>query len=639
MRSLLFLCLALICNLIYGQKVSEMEYIAKKYANEDAVYLQKNENAEIIIEGDSLVVYNHSFSDMLMIRDNTAPYAEKQIGYSAFHELNDLNPKTLVPSGDKFKEVKVEEIKDIASFDGGVFFDDVRYKKFIFPSLIKGAIARLDYTEKINEPRFLSPYFFGSYLPVLKSSYSISFPKEVKISYKLMGKNTENIKFVESVSKGITTYTFSLDDNAKMEYEEQSPPRSELYPHVVFFIEEAIIKGKKNSYLKDINTLYDWYYTLSEKVNTVTDDNLKKLSLELVANKTSLKEKVSAIFYWVQNNIKYIAFEAGLEGFVPADATTVYNGKYGDCKGMASIITTMCKYAGIDGHMVWIGSRDIGYTYDQVPSPICDNHMIAAVKDSGEWVFLDGTSTYLTYGFPTEMIQGKQAIIGMGKNKFETAFVPIVPMEKNGIQTKMNLKLEENMIVGKGSMGFVGYPKFTKVYQLRAMPEIRWGEVMKDHLQAGNNKFQIKDYKISGIPERDDTLMFDYDFKIPDYIKKVADEYYVNLNLDKFWKESQINTEQRKLPVEMDFLFENLDQVELEIPLGFKVDYLPEDKTFENNDFGFSIHYSSYGNKLVLEKKTWLNTLMIQTNTFEKWNQMIKQLNGAYKEVVVLKKS
>lgn len=624
---------------VFGQKTAETISVAKKFANEDAVFLNWNELSEIKIEGDSLVIYNTTKSDLLMIKENTAPYAEKQIGYSAFHELVSLNPKTLVPVGDKFKEIKVNEIKDIASFDGGVFYDDVRYKKFIFPSLIKGAIAHLEYVEKYKEPRFLSPYFFGSYVPVLKSSYSISFPNEVKISYKLMGKNTDKIKVSKSVEKGITTLNFLLDDNEKMEYEGQSPPKSELYPHVVFFIEEAIINGKTNIYLKSLKDLYNWYYSLSEKVNTIENKDLKALALKLTATKTTNADKAAAIFYWVQDNIKYIAFEAGLEGFVPAEAAAVYNGKYGDCKGMASIISTMCKYAGIDAHMVWIGSRDIAYTYDEVPSPISDNHMIAAFKENGNWVFLDGTSTYLAYGFPTEMIQGKQAIISLGKDKFETAFVPIITKEQNLVETKSTVTIDKGMLLGSGTMRFLGYQKFNKVSQLRALPESRWGEVMRDHLQTGNNKFEIAKYDIEGIENREGALLFKYDFKIPDYIKKADDEFYINLNLDKFWKESQINVEQRKLPIKMDFKFENHDAVELEIPQGFNIDYMPENTVFENNDFGFSINYTKEANKLILTKDTWLNTLEVPTESFDKWNTMIKQLNSAYKETIVLKKN
>ena len=162
MKGLLVIILPFLNLLAFGQKATEMLTVAQKFADEDAVYLSKREVSEIKIEGDSLVIYNQSFSDMLMIKENTAPYAEKQIGYSSFHELLNLNPKTLVPNGEKFKEIKVDEIKDIASLSGSVFYDDVRYKKFIFPSLTKGAIARLDYYEKLKEPRFVPPYFFGS---------------------------------------------------------------------------------------------------------------------------------------------------------------------------------------------------------------------------------------------------------------------------------------------------------------------------------------------------------------------------------------------------------------------------------------------------------------------------------------------
>ena len=114
MKGLLVIILPFLNLLAFGQKATEMLTVAQKFADEDAVYLSKREVSEIKIEGDSLVIYNQSFSDMLMIKENTAPYAEKQIGYSSFHELLNLNPKTLVPNGDKFKEIKVDEIKDIA---------------------------------------------------------------------------------------------------------------------------------------------------------------------------------------------------------------------------------------------------------------------------------------------------------------------------------------------------------------------------------------------------------------------------------------------------------------------------------------------------------------------------------------------
>lgn len=50
---------------------------------------------------------------------------------------------------------------------------------------------------------------------------------------------------------------------------------------------------------------------------------LKKLVSELTANAQTDEQKTQLIYAWVQNNIKYIAFEDGLGGFVPRSSRRV----------------------------------------------------------------------------------------------------------------------------------------------------------------------------------------------------------------------------------------------------------------------------------------------------------------------------
>ena len=67
-------------------------------------------------------------------------------------------------------------------------------------------------------------------------------------------------------------------------------------------------------------TLYSWYnYLYKKSVNK--PDELKAKVTELTKGKTTDIEKVKSIFYWVQDNIRYIAFEDGLAGFIPATCT------------------------------------------------------------------------------------------------------------------------------------------------------------------------------------------------------------------------------------------------------------------------------------------------------------------------------
>lgn len=74
-------------------------------------------------------------------------------------------------------------------------------------------------------------------------------------------------------------------------------------------------------------------------------------------------EKIEAVFYWVQDNIRYIAFENGIMGFKPEAASKVYQNRYGDCKGMANLLKEMLKICGYDARLTWIGTNDIPYDY------------------------------------------------------------------------------------------------------------------------------------------------------------------------------------------------------------------------------------------------------------------------------------
>ena len=77
--------------------------------------------------------------------------------------------------------------------------------------------------------------------------------------------------------------------------------------------------------LNGISSLYDWYYSLVKDINTQEKDkDLEALVASLTVGKDSDLEKVKAIYYWTQQNIKYIAFEYALGGFIPREANDVF---------------------------------------------------------------------------------------------------------------------------------------------------------------------------------------------------------------------------------------------------------------------------------------------------------------------------
>ena len=68
------------------------------------------------------------------------------------------------------------------------------------------------------------------------------------------------------------------------------------------------------------------------------------------------------------------------------------------------------------------------------------------------------------------------------------------------------------------------------------------------------------------------------------------------------------------------------------------MEYLPENSSFNTDLFGFKIEYKKEGNKIEFIHNYYKNYLLLNNESFEEWNKMIKEVNKAYREVIILKK-
>jgi hypothetical protein len=300
----------------------------------------------------------------------------------------------------------------------------------------------------------------------------------------------------------------------------------------------------------------------------------------------------------------------------------------------------MLNAAGLKAYHTWIGTRDIPYSYNEVPAPNVDNHMIASVKIDDMYLFLDATGKYTKLGIPSSMIQGKEALLGIDENHYEIIKVPVVDANRNIVTDSTNCSIENNVLKGKGRIDVNGYNKIDFTYVFNYSKKENKKEYIKEYCTKGNNKFILKDYTIKNIEEKELPIVINYDYAVEDYIKSSGNELFINLNLDRTHDKSKIDTTKRKLPFEYDYKYSLVDVITLDIPVGYSVDYLPSDVKLSNGFFDFEISYKldKAKNCIVYQKKSVLNTLMIERKDFNEWNKVANKVSQAYREVVVLKK-
>ncbi|MBO9573699.1 MAG: hypothetical protein J7497_16040, partial [Chitinophagaceae bacterium] len=274
--------------------------------------------------------------------------------------------------------------------------------------------------------------------------------------------------------------------------------------------------------------------------------------------------------------------------------------------------------------------------YTELPTPVVDNHMIAAIKkDNGDFIFLDGTDSHCIFGVPPHSIQDKEALVSISENEYKVVRVPVVPKEKNKLTDSTFIRLTDKGIEGDIKLTLEGYFATDTRSDMQYVAEKDNEKYMRNLMMRGSNKFMLNKY---GSVNTSDIahIAITGTFSLDDYARKIGNEWFINMNLMKPYEHQEIDFPKRKMPVEFDFRFIKKYVTVLEIPAGFKVSYLPGDKSYNNKVWGFSMKYTQSGNKLFLTQEFYNDHLLLQPGDFEAWNDVLKNLFPLYKETITL---
>lgn len=609
-----------------------------KHPDATLIKLKQETNVVITLDKGVLDITQNNFEENLYLNDAATQVSQKSLSFSSFFELEDIEASSYNYQGNKYREDKVSEFTEKDEL-GESFYDDTKSINFIYSNLRQGSKSALKYVQRIKDPRFLMPFYFGDFSPVAQNKYSITADAAINLKFKQFNTEDLNINFSKEEKRGKVTYTWELKDVDAFDYEANASSYKNVLPHIVPFIASYQVNGNTVPVLNETQDLYNWYYSMVKDVNQEpADPELITLTNNLVAGLSSDLEKVKAIYYWTQRNIKYIAFEYGLGGFIPREANQVFKKKYGDCKDNSSILYKMMEIAGIQGHLTWIGTRSIPYKYEEVPAPLVDNHMILSYFEKDKVYFLDATGRNTSINFPSSFIQGKEALVALDENNYRIVKVPVIPAEANAVSDSTVLKIEGEKLVGTTTTTVAGYNKSDYLYALGNLnSKNERDEFYNSVFQKGNNKFIANGIIEENKEDYDQDLLIKFDFTIDNYLNRFGDDIYVNLNLNR--QIDQFRTDsKRKRDIEFDYKNAYFFKTYLEIPQGYKIDYLPESQSFENDYIKSTLTYTRTTSGIEYTHSIVCDFLVLDLDQQKEVNNLIKEVEKAYKEVVTLTK-
>ena len=533
----------------------------------------------------------------------------------------------------KGKEVPVQKLCGSYQQDD-IFHSDSKFCSVKFTLDEKGKSFTYAYQNNFRDVKYLTSLYFHNPIPSVEKIIEFQIPSWLDIDLREFNFAGAGIEKSSVKENEITRVTYKLKDVDAFQREPSSPNHAISYPHIICVTKSYSDHGQRKVLFESVKDLYNWYHGICSSIGN-DPASLKDKVAALTAGKKTDIEKIESIFYWVQDNIRYIAFEDGIMGFKPDAAQNVFSKKYGDCKGKANLLKEMLKQAGYDARLTWIGTSDLPYDYS-LPSLAVDNHMICTVILNGKRYFLDGTEDYIALNDYAQRIQGKQVLIEDGDN-YIIDKIPDFPAERNRVKTVTRMNIEEGSIKGNTAMEVNGE---SKIMLQRIYSSIRTEnkkDVLSGFLRKSNDNIVVNNIKAPEFNDRQKSLQVSFDFVANNQVTKTGNELYVVMDWDKEFSEMEFDAD-RKNDYEFNQKYYLTSQAELVIPAGYKVDYLPEPFKKSTPDYSFEGSFTNKGKSIVYTKTIIVNKPILHKDGFEQWNSFIKSINKFYNDQVVLVK-
>lgn len=497
--------------------------------------------------------------------------------YGRFTSINAISGYLYDAMGKELKHVKKKDMEDRSYISEGSLMDDYRYKAYDFYYKVYPYTVSYDEEKEINGVLDFLDWkpLYNSGISTQHSKYVIIAPKDYKVRYKPVNCNYQPV-VTESGDKKI--YTWEAANLPARTKEYAGPSWNEIAPYVLLAPSEFEAQGYKG----DMSTWTDFGKFINQlrAGRDVLPDDIKKKVHELTDHLSDPRQKVYALYDFMQKNTHYISIQLGIGGLQPFPADYVAAKRYGDCKALSNYMVALLKEAGIIGKYVVIyGGSDMPEIIEDFPS-FQGNHVISCVPLGKDTVWLECTSQTESADYMGSFTGGRKAILidedggHIVKTPSYSAADNIRRRAVNAeISSEGNLDAEVNTI----------YTGIRQEYPHGLINEVS-GDEREKYL---NNLFHLPTYKVdkSHYEEQKGTIP-----EVKEYLHVVAPGYANISGKRLFIVPDLFDKSTYRLPADSarkyDFIhkeaFTDIDSITLRIPAGYRSEAVPQDVAIDS---------------------------------------------------------
>lgn len=282
--------------------------------------------------------------------------------------------------------------------------------------------------------------------------------------------------------------------------------------------------------------LFDQRYNREEILNIYNN---------IVSEGLTPEEKLFLIIKWVQEEIRYLGLESGVDSHKPTTPDITLKRRFGDCKDKSFLAVELLDVAGIKAWPVLVNTRTGRNVDNSLPMTGLFNHAIIVAEIDNKRIWIDPTDTYQSGGLDSFnqpnyynaliLDDSENIFVSMDKKPLEIPNFKVVynfdlrseiPLFNVTAVNKFNEADYQRYKFDSTSKkeiqeGYLNY--YTSYYQ-----DITLSKIVEAKDSTSDNTFSTyEEYTIPGMwiedDESDDRDINIYPIELSDYIKKPSD--------------------------------------------------------------------------------------------------------------------
>lgn len=562
--------------------------------------LLKNANAVV---RESSVDYILKSIDDLEIKKSNATTIFSTAGDDNSVVVIHYNPTTRVSNikvelfdgfGKSFKTYSKKDFSDYTNNPSAALYVDDRIL------VLKPISSKYPYTIKYSyETNTSNTVYLNSFRPlhsyqiaVQKSTFSVLNNSGIKIRTKI--EDTPLAKVSHAEEGNLWRYSY---ENIPAIYEETLAPSIDyLVPQVEFSPEKFTLEGKQGD-LTNWNTFGKWYYEkLITPVSTITPEISAEISALNLTGNTA--EKVKTIYQYMQNKTRYVLISMGIGGWQPMPASEVSKKGYGDCKALTNYMRTLLTAAGIPSYYAVIYSDDSIISFDKDFPKLDGNHVILMVPTEKNPIWLENTSQRIAFNHLSYDTHNRN-VLAVNENGIQLIDTPVYKPEESKEKLLGKIKIaEDGSISSQANFEFSGgqYDFNLGLFTLK-------NDELIDALKRRHSNIKIDQLSISNLKNDRDLakIIYDLDLKATSFSKKIGNDLFFPV-MPYYSATTFSANEERTLPFETSFPFQDDYELEYSIPVGYTFSELPPSSTFSTEFGSYAINFILKDNKLSVHR-------------------------------------